>query len=434
MQRADVGLKPTTPPAVGDTGVGACGRCGARGARLRCGACRATRLLSRRAGQRHGRRAPPDVPAGGGDDREGTPGEARRGARGHLRHGDRRERATTARRPRQLRWRRHEPGAGPPGGVDRGGAAGRQATPRDGRTAVASGKDGPSDDAAARRRARKNKKIDALAAAAVDNAPRPAQLGAPARLRPARSLGHQYARWGARATRLNDDSGGGAAGAAALPLADRYGRWNGFDSVGGSDDAPGSRDRRWCALITGTAGACPQSSTRAAGRHSRPARRPKAAAPRSGRRRRGDGRQEDGRVQARQDEWLASSRPRSTASPTRGSTSPRACHQDGRRLLARVVPNERRGTDPPGVAATSPGLIGSSKGVGRRPSAIKKTKRLKASSADRRRHRRRRRGRFCARRCPGRRVLHCEPRRGGEPAAVFRSPSDPSTSSREASD
>ena len=34
---------------------------------------------------------------------------------------------------------------------------------------------------------------------------------------------------------------------AALPLADRYGRWNGFDSVDESDDAPDDRDRRWCA-------------------------------------------------------------------------------------------------------------------------------------------------------------------------------------------
>ena len=36
-------------------------------------------------------RAPRRVPAGGGDDQEGAPGEARRGARGHLRDGDRRD-------------------------------------------------------------------------------------------------------------------------------------------------------------------------------------------------------------------------------------------------------------------------------------------------------------------------------------------------------
>ena len=119
-----------------------------------------------------------------------------------------------------------------------------------------------ADDAAARREARKNKKIDALAAAAaaVDNAPRPAQPGAPARPRPARSLGHRYARWDALSDSGSDnDDGGGAAGAAALPLADRYGRWNGFDSVDESDDAPDDRDRRWCARHHRSHyGACPQ--------------------------------------------------------------------------------------------------------------------------------------------------------------------------------
>ena len=34
-------------------------------------------------------RAPRRVPAGGGDDQEGAPGETRRGARGHLRDGAR---------------------------------------------------------------------------------------------------------------------------------------------------------------------------------------------------------------------------------------------------------------------------------------------------------------------------------------------------------
>lgn len=132
-----------------------------------------------------------------------------------------------------------------------------------------------ADDAAARREARKNKKIDALAAAAaaVDNAPRPAQLGAPARLRPARSLGHQYARWDALSdSGSDDDGGGGAAGAAALPLADRYGRWNGFDSVDESDDAPDDRDRRWCARHHRSHyGACPQCVN--------PSRRPPQPAP-----------------------------------------------------------------------------------------------------------------------------------------------------------
>jgi hypothetical protein len=123
-----------------------------------------------------------------------------------------------------------------------------------------SGKTELADDAVVRREARKNKKIDALAAAAAaDNAPRPVQPEAPARVRPTRSLGHQYARWDAVVDSDSDDGGGGAAGAAVLPLADRYGRWDAFNSVDESDDAPDDRDRRWCARHHRSHyGACPQ--------------------------------------------------------------------------------------------------------------------------------------------------------------------------------
>ena len=139
------------------------------------------------------------------------------------------------------------------------------------------GKTELADDAAVRREARKNKKIDALAAAAAaDNAPRPVQPEAPVRVRPTRSLGHQYARWDAVVESDSDDDrggaagaavlpladrygGGGAAGAAVLPLADRYDRWDAFDSVDESDDAPDDRDRRWCARHHRSHyGACPQ--------------------------------------------------------------------------------------------------------------------------------------------------------------------------------
>ena len=204
MQRADVGLKPATSPAVGATGVGACERCGARGAQLlRCGACRGVAYcsracqvsawpahraacqpaaaairrarLARRAAARGATSGTTPAPATE-ETRATTATSAKAAAVASAREWarDRRAESTGAARPAV------------------------EAKPRDGmdeRSQAA--KTELADDAAARREARKNKKIDALAAAAAadDNAPRPAQLGAPARLRPARSLGHQYARW-----------------------------------------------------------------------------------------------------------------------------------------------------------------------------------------------------------------------------------------------
>ena len=268
MQRADVGLKPTTSPAVGDTGVGACERCGARGAQLRCGACRGVAYCSRacQAAAWPAHRAACQPAAATIRRARLARRAAARGATSGTAPAPSTEetRATTATSAKAAavasarEWARDRR-------AESTGTARPvvEAKPRDGmdeRSQAA--KTELADDAAARREARKNKKIDALAAAAaaVDNAPRPAQPGAPARLRPARSLGHQYARWDALSDSGSDnDDGGGAAGAAALPLADRYGRWNGFDSVDESDDAPDDRDRRWCARHHRSHyGACPQ--------------------------------------------------------------------------------------------------------------------------------------------------------------------------------
>ena len=254
---------------MGDTGVGACERCGARGARLRCGACRGVAYCSRAcqaaAWPAHRAACQPAAAtirrarlARRAAARGATSGTTPRPATEETRARPR------LRRPKQLRWRRHESGRGTagrsrPGRRDRPSRRRRETVWTSGRKRQ---RRSSRTTRAARREARKNKKIDALAAAAAaaDNAPRPAQLGAPARLRPARSLGHQYARWDALSdSGSDDDGGGGAAGAAALPLADRYGRWNGFDSVDESEDAPDDRDRRWCARHHRSHyGACPQ--------------------------------------------------------------------------------------------------------------------------------------------------------------------------------